>query len=289
MNTIQPVHFALFRISIGAYLLVHFAWLLPYATEIWGPHGVIADPSLNLTHGILPNPLAIVNTDALAWGTVLFGALLSALLITGWQRPIVSLILWFCWACLLDRNNLIANPGIPFVGWLLLVLAVVPRGEPWTLPSTRRRADWQFPVLMHRAAWVIMAVAYSISGVDKWGSPSWRDGTAITHLLENPLARDTNLRVLLLGLPDAVHSAMTWSILAMELLFAPLCLFAVTRKWAWLLMVGMHLGILCIVDFADLTLGMLMIHLFTFDPAWIPDRWKRIIGARWAAQAPSTT
>jgi predicted DCC family thiol-disulfide oxidoreductase YuxK len=30
----------------------------------------------------------------------------------------------------------------------------------------------------------------------------------------------------------------------------------------------MHLGILLVVDFADLTLGVIMIHLFTFDPSW---------------------
>lgn len=34
----------------------------------------------------------------------------------------------------------------------------------------------------------------------------------------------------------------------------------------------MHLGILLVVNFADLTIGMLMIHLFTFDPRWFPAR-----------------
>ena len=30
----------------------------------------------------------------------------------------------------------------------------------------------------------------------------------------------------------------------------------------------MHLGILSLVSFADLTFGMLMVHFFTFDPSW---------------------
>lgn len=34
-------------------------------------------------------------------------------------------------------------------------------------------------------------------------------------------------------------------------------------------MIGMHMGILLIVDFADLTMGMLMIHWFTFDSSWL--------------------
>jgi len=35
-------------------------------------------------------------------------------------------------------------------------------------------------------------------------------------------------------------------------------------------MVGMHLGLLALVNFTDLTAAMLLLHFFTFDPAWIP-------------------
>jgi predicted DCC family thiol-disulfide oxidoreductase YuxK len=34
-------------------------------------------------------------------------------------------------------------------------------------------------------------------------------------------------------------------------------------------MLVMHLTLILIVDFADLTLGMLFLHAFTFDPAWV--------------------
>jgi predicted DCC family thiol-disulfide oxidoreductase YuxK len=37
-------------------------------------------------------------------------------------------------------------------------------------------------------------------------------------------------------------------------------------------MIAMHLGILLMVDFADLSFGMVMIHLFTFDADWFPPR-----------------
>ena len=35
-------------------------------------------------------------------------------------------------------------------------------------------------------------------------------------------------------------------------------------------MVGMHLGLMLLVSFTDLTAGMLILHLFTLDPAWLP-------------------
>ena len=44
------------------------------------------------------------------------------------------------------------------------------------------------------------------------------------------------------------------------------------------MIMAMHLGILLIVDFPDLTLGVIMIHLFTFDANWFKkEKKKRII------------
>ena len=109
-------------------------------------------------------------------------------------------------------------------------------------------------------------------------SPSWADGSAVHHLLENPLARDWDLRLFFLALPDGVLKGMTWIILFIEVAFLPLVIWKRTRFAAWLLMIGMHLGILLLVDFADLTVGMLMIHWFTFDARWLKP--KSNAGAR---------
>ena len=32
---------------------------------------------------------------------------------------------------------------------------------------------------------------------------------------------------------------------------------------------SLHLGLVFLVNFADLTVGMLIVHFFTFDPGWI--------------------
>lgn len=138
------------------------------------------------------------------------------------------------------------------------------------------------PTAIFAAAWIVMAVGYSYSGWTKLVSPSWLDGSAIAHVLQNPLARDTALRVWLLELPEPVLRLATWGGLGLELCFAPLALSRRLRPWLWLAMVGMHVSLLVLVDFADLTLGMLMLHAFTFDPAWIPAR------ARRTGEAPET-
>jgi len=268
LKNYSPYQFSFFRIILGAYLAIHFAMLQRYAAEIWSNVGLIPDAALNLTHGYFPNILSLIDSPLFVQLFVCALFICSLLFMLGIQRQITSLLLWYGWVCLFDRNNLISNPGLPFVGWILLCCAAVPKGEPLSL-FTQKNEDWQFPKILFIGAWVIMSVSYSISGFDKFNSPSWRDGNAIIHLLNNPLARDWSLRTFFLSFPDWLLHIMTWSILFIEIAFLPLAIWNKTRKWIWLLMILMHIGILFIVDFADLTLGMLMIHWFTFDADWL--------------------
>jgi len=202
---------------------------------------------------------------------VSFNALLSLGLIFGVCRRTCCLLLWYGWACLFHRNNLISNPGIPFIGWLLLANALVPTGEPLCF---RRKisSSWYMPSVLFYGAWLITGLAYLASGIDKLGSPSWVDGSALYHLLHNPLARDWFLRDLLLTFPSGLISLLTWLTLALEIVFCVLCIFRKTRFWAWILIMLMHLGILSVVSFADLTFGMMMVHFFTFDPRWFGEK-----------------
>ena len=165
------------------------------------------------------------------------------LLAAGWKRAWVAVALWFVWAALFNRNVLISNPSIPYVGMLLLLIALVPDGEPWRWRGKRvAPKDWAMPAVFF-AAWFLMATGYTFSGLVKLQSPSWVNGSAFAHLLNNPLARPGWCRDVALGLPDWVHAVMTWGALAAELSFLPLCLTRKGRAWAWWGMVGMHAGL----------------------------------------------
>lgn len=268
MKTMSPWQFTFFRILFGSYLTVHFIQLIPWGGELFGAHGLMPDPSLNPAHGIFPNPLDLPLADGSITAILVVLAALSVLFTAGlWRKPI-AILLWFGFTALFHRNNLISNPSIPYVGLLLILSTLVPTGEPWSRGT--RRSDWAMPVWVFRTAWILMAAGYSFSGFTKLSSPSWVDGSAMQHLLENPLSRPGWIRDLMLALPDGFLSLLTWGTLAAELLFLPLALWSRSRPWIWLAMVIMHVCILGVVDFADLSLGMLMIHLFTFDPGWLP-------------------
>ena len=267
-----PQQFALFRILFGLYLTIHFLQLLPYADALFSSIGIVADKSLNPSYGAFFSPLLIIDAPLVAKATVVLGLVASIMVMLGYKRRIAAIILWFVWASLLHRNNLILNPGIPMVGWLLLALALIDEGEGWGLHETKRH--WKMPSTLFWGAWVISGVAYTISGIDKLNAPSWVDGSAITHLLHNSLARDTLFREWLLSFPTAIHRILTYLVLALEIAFGFLALFRRTRFIAWLGILVMHLGILSIVDFADLTLGVLMLHLFIFDGSWFQKKPK---------------
>lgn len=271
-----PRLFAGLRVALGGYLFVHCAALVPWAEELFGPRGVLPDPARNLTHGLLPNPLAAWNAPGLAgaWLIVLCG--LALLLALGWARRLAAVLLWFGLACLFDRNNLIANPALPFVGALLLLLGCVPPGEPW-VPGRPTDPAWALPGWTYRAVWVLLAVGYAVSGADKLlHAPSWRDGSALGHVLRLPLARVGPHVDGLLALPPTCLRLGTWAALVAECAFLPLALSPRTRPLAWLSMTALQLGILGTVAFADLTAGMLLVHAWAFDPRWLAPLGRRV-------------
>lgn len=245
--------FSIFRIVFGSYLVLHFAQLVPYADELFGMHGLLADPSLNPLHGLFPNPLARWDI-ATEWCVALI--VLAISFAFGFHQRTCALLLWFGSTALFHRNNLTANPSLAYLGLLLVFCALLPR-------------DGKVPRSFLLCAWVLLAAGYTFSGITKLDSPSWIDGSALTRLMDTPLARDWPPRLWFLALPQWITQMLTWSTLALELLYLPLCFFATGRKWTWLAMAAIHLGILLLVDFADLTLGMLMMHLFVFDPRWL--------------------
>jgi predicted DCC family thiol-disulfide oxidoreductase YuxK len=267
--------YSLFRGLLGTYLCVHFLMLVPWAGEVFSNVGVLPDASVSPLFGIFPNLFHVSDTPSFVTGVLIAAAGLSVALALGTQDRIAAVLLWWIWASLFGRNPLIANPSLPYVGLLLLLHAGTPR-SPFGAWSMRGRLDpgggWTLPRDLHRVAWILMSAGYTYSGLAKLASPSWRDGTALERVLNNPLARTNALREGLLQLPDSVLRFATWGALGFEVLFVVFALIARLRPLAWCAMLAMHIGIVFLIDFADLSFGMVLLHLFTFDPAWLRPR-----------------
>jgi len=265
--------FSLFRVTFGSYLTIHFLQLLPWGTELFSNRGMLPDARVSPLVRAFPNLLVVLDSSAAITVVLSLGAVASVALAAGAFPRIAAVWIWYVWASLLGRNPFISNPGIPFIGWILLATLALP-SDPYGSWKARGRVDpdgsWRFPQPIFVAAWILMALAYTYSGATKLVSPSWVDGTALARVLVNPLARPGILNHALLAMPTVALSFATWAVLALEVLYAPLALFGRIRPWIWGAMVLVHCGLMVVVDFVDLSAGMLMIHFFTFDPAWIP-------------------
>jgi sterol desaturase/sphingolipid hydroxylase (fatty acid hydroxylase superfamily) len=273
MRSYGPTTFALFRIILGIYLVTHFTQLIPVATELFSNKGVIDNAKILPTYGKLP--VFLMNHDDPLLVDLFIGSLiLSSVLFTiGVFRRINSLWIFYGWMSLLNRNPLISNPSLGYIGWILLACSTIPKGERlgFILSEKKRKEEktrWEMPDSIYYGMWIIIGVSYTASGLHKLQCPDWVNGTALRYVLDGHLARQNNPIVDLLLSSDFLIKTMTLGSLFIEISFLFLGTFYHTRKYYWIMIMGFHFGILFTVNFSDLTLGMIMAHLFTFDPAW---------------------
>ena len=264
--------YSLFRLLFGVYLLLHFVRLIPWGSEVFSNRGVLPRGADSPLLFLFPNVLVLADSPGAVVVLLAVASGLSVLFAAGKFDRAAAVVLWYIQACLFGRNPLIANPSLPYVGWLLLAHAFIPPA-PYGSWAARGRADpsqgWKMPAPVCTVAWVLLALGYTYSGYEKLMSPSWVDGSAFAYILRSPLARATPLRGWLLGLPEGFLKLAAWGGLGSELLFAPLVLVRRFRPLIWTMMLAMHFSLIVLVSFADLSLGMVLLHMFTFNPAWV--------------------
>ncbi|HUP92960.1 MAG TPA: hypothetical protein VM074_12000 [Solimonas sp.] len=253
-------HYRLFRGLFGGYLFVHFVHLLPWGTELFSSQGMVGIAADSPLVFLFPNILGVLDSPAFVTLFLLSGAAAAVCFAAGVRDKWAALWCWYVLACLFGGNPLIQNPSLPYVGWMLLAHLAIP---------ATTAAGWRMPRHVYAAGWVVLALSYSYSGWTKLMSASWRDGSMLGYVLQNPLARDSALREFILSLPPGLLQGITFAILWIEFLFVFLALSRRLRPWAWGAMLIVQFGFAFLLDFADLTFAMLLFHLFTFDPAWV--------------------
>jgi predicted DCC family thiol-disulfide oxidoreductase YuxK len=267
--------YSVFRFALGAYLLVHLACLFPVASEMSSNAGALGKVSESALHPFFPNLLLFWDSPIGIVALLLAATGLSVPFALGVRDRFVALILLYLGLCLSTTSPPISNSSMPFIGWILLAHAFIPR-RPYGSWDARGRldpgADWRMPTRIHTATWIVLAISYAYSGATKLGNPSWIDGSALLQALSDPLAGRTLLGELVLALPSPLISLAMWSVLALEISFAPLAILRKARPWLWLALLGVQLSRMALGPFADSSAGMLMLHFFAFDPAWVKGR-----------------
>jgi hypothetical protein len=270
-------HVAVARAALGAYLAVHYALQAPYAAVLYGRGGMLPEARLNPSYPHAHSLLYALDAPWFVTALCAGLALVAAAYAAGLRTRTSAVVLFAGMYTLLHRNALTLNPSLPYLGLWLLAHAFFPADPAHSLDRllARRRGvvfdphPERVPRDVLRVLWIVTAVSYSYSGVTKLLSPSWRDGRAVALILGSVLGRDNLPARALLALPPLVTAGLTWATLLAELLYAPLALARRARPWLWAALLGLHAGLMLVVDIADISAAMVVFHLATFDPEWL--------------------
>jgi len=270
--------YSVLRFALGVYLLVQFARFVPVPAEVLAGIGVLCGVSDSILHRFFPNILLFWDSQAVVLAMLLAGVGSSALFALGVRDRVASLFLLYLGNSLFAMNPLISNSSMPFIGWILLAHAFVPR-RPYGSWDARGRVDpgagWRMPAPIYTAGWIVLALGYAYSGATRLGVFSWADGGALLQALIDPLAEGNPLGDLALHSPE-LSAFATWVVLALEIGFAPLAILPKVRPWLWLALLGMQLSLMALGQSEESAAGMVVLHFFIFDPAWV----KRASGER---------
>nr|WP_294905750.1 HTTM domain-containing protein [uncultured Lacibacter sp.] len=270
MTNCSPYQFSAFRIYLGFYILIVILNSYSSAADIWSTEGLVAKSNHNLSYGIFPNLLNMYDSPGEVKLFLSSIAFLSLLFIVGFKRRIVAFLLWYGLTCLLNRNNMILNPAIPYIGWLLLACTIIPYGEPLSVTKKKTYTtinNWQISPLLITGAWLIFFLGYFFSGIDKLYSASWIDGTAVKKIMFGPLGLSSN-DFILGSAPNLFFTFLNWFVIIAEITCLPLALFKQTRKWSWIITTLLQIGILLTLSISTIVYGMLAIHILLFDKSW---------------------
>ncbi len=259
--TVSAGQFIFFRKIFGIYLTIHFLQLWPDASELFSRNGALPNAQDLPTYGKVPSFLFLYDDPLSVYLFILSMTVASVLLTLGKFQRISATWIFFGWVSLWNRNPFISNPSLAYIGWILLSFILVEAPQP--------KKPWKFPSVIYHGYWIIVSMSYTVSGLHKLQCPSWVDGSALQHILTSLLSRDNFIVHTLLSLPAEVLRWMTWVSLFAEISFLFLGLFKHLRKLYWFFFFSFHLGILTTVSFSDLTLGMLISHLYLFDRQWL--------------------
>lgn len=263
--------YSIWRLYFGLYLCVHFALLVPRASELFSDTSRIEG---SMGHGF-PYLNELRDVPLLLSSLMAFASCTGLALALGWHDWLAVVLLPFLAAYMYTYASEIGHSSYALIGCLLYAHMLV-AGAPYGSMTARGRVDpaggWAMPRPVWIGAWIVMAASYSITGLYKLGSSSWVDGSALVCALESPLTRHSFLRETLLALPLPLLRAATWSSLAALILFAPTALIRKARPWIWAVMVVLIVVLASVFKVADLSLALLALHGFTFDPNWLSPR-----------------
>lgn len=278
---------ALFRIALGALLLIDLADRVPDLFAFYSDHGIL--PRAMLLDGMvrtwrfslfdaIGNPVLLALTYAIGAAAVLA-------MMVGYRTRLATFVTWLFVLSLHERNLVVLDSGDTVIRILCFWMLFADSGAVWSLDVKwgRRAAEPLLPVAPLRVMQLQVAVIYLCAALLKNG-PTWQNGTAIYHAMQlsdwvRPLGK------WLLAYPFACE-LLTRATLVVEagfvvLAFSPI-LPQVMRAIAIVSVLGLHAGIFLTMRVGLFSLIMPVTMALFVSPEWI----AKLYGEVNAAEPP---
>lgn len=248
-SSLDPRSLALFRILLGATLLLDLASRLPWLKEFYTDQGVL--PRSVLARSEFLDQWLCFHLGFGDWwglfGLFLLQASLAIALLVGWHTRPVVLLNWLLLNSLHVRNPFLNDRGDMELALLLFWSFFLPLGACWSLDARQgRTATTSHKGLAATCLVVQLALIYLCAGFLKYGEFWLARGDGLYHSLQSPLFA-TPLAGILLNTPGWFLTALNYLIVAAEVFVGFLLLtprsVPLLRGLAVGLVVSFHLAV----------------------------------------------
>jgi hypothetical protein len=241
---------ALTRITLGLAAVYWTLCYLPDLTLFFSDAGLITAAGLREAEGrINMSPLVWFGGGPWAVGVCWLALLAAALgFLLGWRTRLSAAALYLLLLTLQERNVFLLNGGDLLLRDLVFwfVFAPCAGGDLLSLDARRRAAagkgPLEAPVWAQRMLQLQVVFLYFSTAVWKSYNPDWPTGVALYYAFGQVGFSQAGLE-LVLNYPY-VCSLMTSAVLYLEYFIGPALLFPLTRRYALLAGLALHLGIM---------------------------------------------
>lgn len=263
----------IFRALVGLLSFVYFLSLWREAADFSAPDGLI-------DHALVQDVFWFTRlglfqagiSSGVLQGMFFLAAIASWGLILGWRPKLCAGFLFVTAVSAFRWNFLVAYVDDAIVDLMLFWLLLLPIGRTLTLRGIYRdpRNAWKKWQEINVPGTVVgcflcnLALIYFVSGIWKWTSPMWRDGTALFAVLQLPVSRAPNFWQ---AHPLPLLKVLDWSSLVLEPFFPIAFLLRRGHPIKWLLLVaiiGFHVGIVATMRIPFANLACLAASVFLF-------------------------
>ena len=260
--------YGLARGFFGLCMVFYLLDLARLGATLYSNQGFLPDGRARAIGGLIPNVLMLNDGPGFVTGLGLLGAVLALLLCIGVYDRIAAGAIWYIIACLHMRNPLAGGEGVALLGWLLLAHILI---KSWRYGTGTGRT-WRMPPAVYAVTWCMLAVAYASAGVMKLTSGAWMSGQKLGMVAYSGQGHLDAVAELAANLPPWAFSTTAWVMMCVEIGFVAMVLVRPLRPivWAWTLIV--HQTVIGAAFLSEMNLGILMLHVFCFDPSWIAPR-----------------